>query len=326
MPSQRSLEDLVREYKERTLNEREKAEYEEVIFQQATLEKVRTSGESRFDFFARYLGIPKYEAANRQALFSRGAQANPLWDHILNASMPVTTAVTLSRKASTISYNDRSTYEDALQKVLAEYDAKPSVSALRNGKIVKKSNPKRETKGRPLKAVRVKALAAPPPPPPLPEENLTAKSPRDTWRVIRQITETMLNDRMTGCDPVFIETMLRDFRLDLEALIESYQSRISRIGATHKGENLLPTGINHKEELNDACRELSLDEIEQIGDVIDIMQARKNARSFMAKFHPDKNPGKEKLFETKFRAVSKALETLETYNSQHGVKAHAGSH
>jgi hypothetical protein len=324
--SNRSLEDLVREYRSGTLNEREKAEYEQAIYTQATMEKAREPGEDRVAFLYRALGVPKYESVNRQALLTRGDNVDLLWERVMRDSLPVTSAVHFARQAQTICYNEHIAFPEALKRVLDEYDARPGVTALKSGKIVKKSAPNRlrklEVKMKPEAKTSPKLPAAPTVP--LLEEPPVAKNARDTWRVIRQITENMLNERMAGCDPVFIETMLRDFRHDLEALIESYQSRINRVGAAHRGETLLPVE-NQKDEINDACRELSLDEIENIGDVIDIIQARKNARSFLAKFHPDKNPGKEKLFTTKYRAVQEALTTLETYNDVHGVKANAGS-
>jgi len=334
MSSQSNLDNLVHEYKGNTLNEFEKAEYEERIYLQATLDKVRQAGEDRFVFLQRLLGANKYETINRQALFSRGDRVKPLWDRVLLQYMPVTSAVSLSRQAQTISYNEHITYEEALARVLTEYDSKPGLSALRSGKIVKRSAPNRKKSQapKPVKAKKASktTLALPAPaatvaPVEIPQEALVAKSPRDSWRVIRQVTENMLKDRMAGCDPVFVETMLRDFRVDLDSLIESYQSRIGRIGATRRGETLLPTSSNYKEEINDACRELSLDEIETVGDVLDIIHARKNAKSFLAKFHPDKNPGKEALFDPKFKAVQKALATLETYNEEHGVQANAGN-
>ena len=163
MSNQSSLADLVQEYKEDTFNEYEKAECEERIYLQATREKVRQPGEDRFVFFKRFLGVSKYDTCNRQALFSRGDRVKPLWDRVLRDYLPVTSAVTLARQAQTIAYTEHLEYEVALKRVLDEYDSKPSLSAMRNGKIVKKSAPHRKNSP-PPKPVKVKRAAKLAPP------------------------------------------------------------------------------------------------------------------------------------------------------------------
>lgn len=313
----RSYEELSHAYREASgrLSERQKADLEELIFQAATIERVRPPGEDRGTFFFEKLGIPKYESSNRAGLRGRGAKADPLWSRIEKDSMPVRSAVELIRKAETMAYSNREDFLTALTRVLEEYDSKP-LAALPNGKFIKKRG------GRRLKDDF--EAAQEPAPPTVTSESpiavISAKSSRDTWRVIRQLTEAMLKERMAGCDPVFIETMSRDFSVDLSALIESYQGRINRMGSTLRGESLIPAG-KEKETVNDACRTLNLDEIERVGDILDIIRARKNAKAFLAKFHPDKNPGEnQKLFERKYQSVVNALGVIEEYNNKHGVQ------
>jgi hypothetical protein len=310
-----NFNELVAEYKatEATITDRQKADLEEAVYQAATLERVRKSGEDRNDFLSKTIGIHKYDCSNRGGLRGRGAKVDPLWHRVESDSLPVRTAVELARKAEAEQYNSKGTFEEALAKVLAEYDSKP-LTLLPSGKFIKvRRGGARNKRGGGDKVAETQRT------PISTDDTPIARSARDTWRVIRQLTESMLKERMAGCDPIFIETTSRDFGVDLSALVESYQSRINRMGSSLRGESLIPSG-KEMATVNDACRTLNLDEIDEVGDIIDIIRARKNAKAFLAKFHPDKNPGEnQKLFERKYQAVVNALGVIEEYNEKHGA-------
>lgn len=322
MSSNDDVVSLVAEYKSKaaSLTELEKANFEERVSQAATLARTRKSGEDRNEFLTKILGVQRYDATNRQGLRGRGPKVDPLWERVQRDSMPVTTAVQLARKAESIAFNRHMDFSVALTEVLEEYDAKPGLMALPTGKFLKRAGNRKRGE------IKTSVPQLLPPPPSIDISAIpVAKNSRDVWRVIRQMMESTLRERMRGCDPIFMETLVRDFSVDLYALVETYQGRINRMGSNMRGENLIPSG-KEMSVVNDACRALNLEEIEVIGDILDIIRARKNAKAFLAKFHPDKNPGSDQdLFKRKYQDVVNALGVIEEYNDKHGVQ-HVRNH
>lgn len=308
-----SAAELIEKYRQTQagLTEYERAVLEREVYDQATLEGLRTGKEFRAAYLARVLGGSRYNYENRFALLKAPAI---LWDRVDKEQMLVRSAVEIHRRALQASFNGSIPYHQALKAILAEYDA-GAPTVLASGKVFRKGLKPREKDVRPSKVKEVKAK--PDPKASVPSPN----SARGTWHAIRQAMVQMLNERLSECDETFANSIREEFLLELQALCTVYQNRIQRVAATARGTRRDAPSMA-LDDVNEALMTLSHDPIGRLGDHVDSNQLKKSYRNLVKRYHPDQNGGNDVL-RRNFEAVQQAHRLIEDYVSLYGENQYA---
>lgn len=269
-----------------SLNEHQRALREAEVWDVATKERLRKSGENRGDWFAAHFGGHPNDYQERQTLLHAGLAVQPLWDRVLGESMPVTTALKMLRQCRRQAIEQGRSFDATLAEILAAYDRMPLCSTS-TGKMVRKNINSYD----PLRTASAKPASPPKSPKQKPSTVLNAT--KEHYAAIRQHVTQLIALSLRDVDAVIAAPIAKDFEVSLRTIVDEFQGRINRTRERYDNVRLVPDRFAAPTSfttVQEACLELRIEPPQQFGERIDMARARKNYRDLSKKWHPDMNP------------------------------------
>lgn len=300
------LEGMIELYRatESDMREREKAVMEREIWE--ALSGQRRRNWSREYFLRDALGGSCAIYSSRGRLLNGGDTADELWRRVREEKMTVRTALGLlleTRKS--FSNGKGACLLDTLALVLKEYDERPHIRTLPDGRIVRQGNSQNTpSRKRALKKNRAGGSEIP-------------ENPKELYKAIRGLVAAHVARQLEDVDEYTAEEIYEAFQIDLKLTIESLQQRIRSQKVNQQKLATLSKGTLRR-HLRDAFDELAL-EAPRPNDEIDLMKVRKRYRKLAAVYHPDKHPNDPEIKDSmnrKFHAVTEAYHYICSFVEQ----------
>ena len=141
------------------------------------------------------------------------------------------------------------------------------------------------------------------------EPEVTADSrPGDFWADIRKRVASYVKDKSENMSAVVFEQVFRDFEVDMQDLVKSFQNRLKQ----RQRDHLVPEVVSRKAVFA-ACRTLQVDP-PKIGAPVDDAAAKRNKRQMVRAYHPDAFGVNNDATRDMYEAVIAAYETIAQYN------------
>lgn len=282
--SNRRLQQLISRYHNGNHNEYEKAELEQEI---AKLGHPQKGSKPRNIWLRNTLGGGVNTYQFRYFLFSRAAQAAPLWERLNEETLSLRAAIRLFRSAKKRSKTNHIDFDEALATELREYDALPYVRTGPSGIPFRSPAPKTLKKAK---------------------DNPETKDP---WYKLRIVIAEILEDRTPeDIDPALRDKLWGNVEKDIKIVIEEFQQRIYDVRKAEKTKKELSqrTLRNH---LVAACRTLAIDPPKK-GKKIDLAKAKRQKKRLARDYHPDTTGGDPHRTQ-KYQEVLEAYQVIEQY-------------
>lgn len=248
------------------------------------------SGSNIYVIVAKMIGTTVYDVQNRRAFIY--SKSEFVWTLVDEYKISLSAIKSMIKEAKKRSVLDKRPIDDHLREV---YDDIASNAKVRNDKGGRTTFYKSEvTKKHFLKKA---------------------------WSDVNGAVRNIVIKEMSGLDPIFHDTILRDLDLDLKVLLQQYRSRIS---ATAK--NGIP--IEDKVLKRKFTSALSNLDLPKPGRAVTQEYATKIRREFrrkLADHHPDRcsdsNQVKKDHIKARFQEMQEVYQIVEDYLASHGVQA-----
>ena len=212
-----------------------------------------------------------------------------LWRRVDHEGMPISTAVRLHREARAYSKDKGIPLIDALAKVLQVFDKLPSR--------------KDGTRHKPVRKIHRKKKASP---------------DADTfWSQLRESIREHVAEKLPDCDFIEMDPLWREFEIDLQTAIVSFQNRINY---RQKQQEKIVEPIKRR-KLREACEILHMDPPTKARP-LDLHKAKKQKRLLARTYHPDAHGGDDSMREH-YEAVLDAYRVIETWHHQNHKETEA---
>lgn len=290
------IQDLLERYQSAS-TEYEKAEIENAMWGNASPEarrRVREKKIKRAEWVAEQLRLDRSEAAairRRSQLLGHRSAAASLWLRV-EKDMTLTTAYTIAIEAKK-TRNIQESEEAAVARVLADYDSRPIVRHVGNGKVTRHEKPSSLPKSS-TKSSKIKRR----------------KNGGTFWMQLREIIGPYFNKRLEGLDPTIVARERERLEFDLRALFEVTQERIRQVRNDNQ-DSLSPALARRR--FNDGCHVIKIDPPR--GPITEgfMKRARTRFRNLAREYHPDRRGDATR---PQYEAVIKAWEAIEDYYYQ----------
>lgn len=298
-----SLQELIDEYKSRhgELTEKDRAIFERRIW--SLVEDKKNHAKERLGGI---LGVGNYEVNSRSSLLTTGDAGDILWDRV-QGDMSLRTAVNIATIAKRRMANDGISLNDAIVQALEEYDSRPIVQILGDGKVIRKGEPElkrpKRVSSRPSPQSRPEAEPESEPEEP---EVMSSFSEDSFFVDLRDGISSYIDSRTRGMVGPDVDALKKDLEGEVKTLIGSFRSRLQNFVSRGKRR------ISFKEVL-EACTALML-EPPIPGELPDMDEATKMFRRLAKAYHPDTGGGEHT--KEQYQAVVKASALLKDYQRQ----------
>lgn len=237
-------------------------------------------------FMTRFGVSPTY-VRERSDLHNADPLSAALWPLIDKNELIPATAVRLIQEGRRIAAAQAVPPAEGVRQALAAYQALPATRYVK-GRLVRQRNP------------RI-----------LPQQGATGRKSQLTkgalWDTLRKSFAAFMRPRMAGIDPIVAERLWTDLEVELNLLIDTFSSKISRTvrGAAPKDDLLA------RRKLNSALKTLHMGP-SSVGKPIDMKKAREQKRVLARAYHPDRHGGDETT-RPQYQAVIDAYNLIEEY-------------
>lgn len=285
-----SKENILSLYKERkgSASQKELADLEHRLWVIHSLSVAGPKGMKR-DWLFDQLGGTKYDYEIRATLLAAGKSVDKLWDRI-NEGMPGGTAARLLRKAKKVSATEKIPLENAVSKVIDEYDSlSKSVSV--DGRVLKRAAQY--------------------------ENQISNNELPNDIRQVKKYISIVVNNYISkqNLDSFGLNDAGKELVTWIDEGLEIFNKKINRLRSDDKDSKLLKIG---KTRFNQAIEIIGLKPADCFfGKPVNLKLVKKLYFSRARLLHPDITGGsKEK--DAEYMAVTEAFNVLQQYADQIG--------
>jgi hypothetical protein len=282
--------------------ERERAEIETAMWMRAppgARRRVREKKLRREDWLADTLMLGRSHSPaiqRRLQLAGHGSAVTELWNRV-EEDMPLSAAYSLAIDAKK-TREPRESAEEAVARVLAEYDARPIVMHLADGKISR----------------RHKATQLRPTPTPDSTKAQRKNGTGTIWTQLRELIGPYFEERLQGVEPAVVVSERQRFERDLQMLFETTQGRLTRARAQE--QETLSQALSRR-RFTEGCHVIKIDPPRGPSTAPWMKRAKSRFKSLAREYHPDLRGDTTR---PQYEAVMKAWEAIESYHEHFGKK------